>query len=65
MNRIIQDDQVILNIDLPIFCKTMVEAAVGWLRHHAADPNVLRNLAEVVRRYPDGGRFISGVPVIM
>lgn len=55
----------VLNIDLRIFCASMVQAAREWLAEHHTDPQVQKNLARVARRREAGGGGIGGVPVIM
>lgn len=59
-----QGGRKILNIDLPIFCESMVEAAGSWLGNHIDDDVVQTNLSDVVRRYPKDFGGIGGVPVI-
>lgn len=64
MNVMTQGGRRILNIDLPIFCQSMVEAARTWLGNHIDDEVVQTNLSDIVRRYPKGFGGIGGVPVI-
>lgn len=54
-----------LCIDLPSFCKEMLQGARAWLASQGDDPTVKANLANSAQRYPAGLRpYIGGVAVI-
>ena len=54
-----------LCIDLPSFCREVLQGARKWQEEQGHTPNVQRNLLRFVQRYPGGLRpYIVGVPVI-
>lgn len=61
-NNVINDA---LNIDVPIFVSTMVDAAEKWLASAQEMSNFQSNSASYMQRYPNGlPPYIAGVPVI-
>ncbi|OPA28911.1 hypothetical protein BHL47_16430 [Bacillus cereus] len=60
-NNVMND---VLNIDVRIFCKDLIESARQWLEVVKNDDNFIRNHANSFKRYPNGlPPYIGGVPV--
>ena len=54
-----------LNIDLNIFCLSMIEAVEEWQYQMRDNPNFIKNYKTFMRRYPNGlSPYVVGVPVI-
>lgn len=51
-----------LNLDIPMFCKDVVDGADAWFAAKQTDPYVQQNLANLIRYYPDGMPCLPGVP---
>lgn len=61
-DNILQDA---LNIDLNIFCLSMIEAVEEWLVQVKNNPSFIKNYQTFMRRYPNGlCPYINGTPVI-
>lgn len=54
-----------LLIDLPSFCREVVQGFGAWIDDAKETENYKRNIAQTIQRYPDGlPDYIGGVPVI-
>jgi len=54
-----------LNLDVKIFCNTMIEAAERWLDEVSGTELFKTNFNKFIRRYPNGfSPYIVGTPVI-
>jgi hypothetical protein len=54
-----------LNIDLNIFCLSMIDAVEEWYDQIKNDPIFVENYKTFMKRYPNGlSPYIGGVPVI-
>jgi len=61
-NKVLNDA---LNIDVSVFCGELLAGAEAWLVDNQASPNVLRNIASLMQRHPNGlAPYLVGVPVI-
>ncbi|WP_342985745.1 hypothetical protein [[Clostridium] symbiosum] len=61
-NNILGDS---LNIDLIIFCKSIINAVRKWGTEIYNDTNYLKNYERLIRIYPNGiPTYIVGIPVI-
>lgn len=61
-NNIIND---VLNIDINIFCLSIIDAVEKWLSIIQDDDNFKKNYPKFIRRYPNGiAPYIVGIPVI-
>lgn len=51
--------------DVVLFCRAMDAAARRWYQDHEKDPNVQRNLKNLIRYCPNGlSPFVVGAPVV-
>jgi len=54
-----------LNLDVAIFCSSMINSANGWLNNVMNTPRFQTNYDKFLRRYPNGlPPYIVGTPVI-
>ena len=54
-----------LNLDIPFFCKDMVDGVERWYAAKQNDPIVQKNYANLVRFYPNGlDDYLAGVPAV-
>jgi hypothetical protein len=54
-----------MNLDLPIFCKDILDGADAWLKQAEQTPEYQKNYPTFAQRYPNGlSPYIGGVPVI-
>jgi hypothetical protein len=54
-----------LNLDIPMFCKDMIDGVEAWLALKKTDENVQRNLANLVQFHPNGlSPYLPGVPAV-
>ena len=54
-----------LKLDIPFFCKDMVEGVDGWYLTKKNDPTVQKNYAKLVHFYPDGlAAYLLGVAAV-
>jgi hypothetical protein len=54
-----------LNLDIPFFCKDVVDGVDEWFAAKKADPYVQKNLAHLVQFYPKGLQpYLPGVPAV-
>ncbi|MEK4578262.1 hypothetical protein [Bacillus sp. FSL R12-0074] len=54
----------VLNIDIVIFCKDLIESARQWIEDIKENENFIRNHANSFKRYPNGlPPYIVGTPV--
>lgn len=54
-----------LSIDLPSFCREIVQGARLWRQADAASPNFIRNMQSTIQRYPSGLLpYLKGAPII-
>lgn len=61
-NNVIMD---VLNIDINVFCNSILNAVEDWLTKQQDNPQFLKNYELFIRRYPDGiAPFMVGIPVI-
>ncbi len=58
-------NDIMLGLDLTIFCKIIIEAARAWAKETSANEVVLNNYPHLVRLRPDGMEgILLGLPVI-
>lgn len=61
-NNIINDA---LNIDIKIFCSTVISAVRKWEQQFKNDPNYIKNYDKLIKVYLNGlPPYIDGIPVI-
>jgi len=54
-----------LNLDLPWFCKDVIESVEEWFAQKKTDPIVQKNLANLVQFHPNGLLpYLEGVPAV-
>jgi len=54
-----------LNLDIPMFCKDVIDGVEEWFALKKTDKNVQRNLANLVQFHPNGlAPFLTGVPAV-
>lgn len=54
-----------LNLDIPLFCKTLIGATEKWLEEKKDSKNYKRNIKKTIKVYPHGlSPYIAGHPVI-
>lgn len=54
-----------LNLDIPTFCRQMIDGVGVWQSSVEDQPNYQNNLQSLVRLYPNGlAPYITGTPVI-
>lgn len=67
-NAVVLHDNILndaLNIDLNIFCLSMIDAVINWQNDVKNDPIFIKNYKSFMKRYPNGlSPYIGGVPVI-
>lgn len=54
-----------LNLDLPTFCKDVLEAVETWRTKTSDNPTVLKNMDSMIQWYPNGlPPYVQGTPVL-
>jgi len=61
-NNILNDA---LNLDIPLFCQTVIAGVRKWVTDMANNPDYTKNLSRLLKTYPTGlAPYIVGHPVI-
>jgi hypothetical protein len=54
-----------LNLDIPLFCESVLRAVEKWQAEVENTANYQRNIANTIRLYPNGlGPYMGGIPLI-
>lgn len=61
-NNVLND---VLNLDIPIFCRTLVNSVNEWLKTNTYNKNCINNMKNTIKVYPKGlPPYIVGHPII-